>query len=246
MNALSTSEDVLLFISETMQPSENIINLDSDDFATDENHESLFLDKIANFSHPRFASIPFWANSSIRGTLWCLTIVLNILVIRFYSKQKGSTRSNILALAYVDVIFAAFSVFVSLIQLLFVGSLVYNIFELVQFSIELVVFSNYLYPSLFLAIDRLIAVAFPHKVKDLSRKVRPIKWGLLVLNVLVISSLILMRFIVLPGSQVVYLILNPLRFVLLCVQRFGTPILYTTIVVLLLRSDKTLGHAVHG
>ena len=151
-----------------------------------------------------------------------------------------------MALSYADVIFAAFSVFVSLIQLFFVESLIYNVVDFVQFSIENVVFSSYLYPSLFLAIDRFIAVAFPHKVLDLSRKVRPVKWGLFVLNVLVISALILMRFIVFPGSQIVDSILRKVRFVLLCVQLFGTPILYTTIVVLLRRSNKTLGHAVHG
>ena len=144
MEALFTTEDVLLFVSETRQPLENILNLDSDNFATDKNHDLLFSDTIANFNHPRFGSIPFWANFSIRGTLWCLTIVLNILVIHYYSKEKGSTRSNILALSYADVIFAAFSVLVSLIQLFFVESLIYNVIDFVQFSIENVVFSNYL------------------------------------------------------------------------------------------------------
>ena len=81
---------MLLFVSETRQPFENILNLDNDNLATDKNHDLLFSDTIANFSHPRFGSIPFWANFFIRGALWCLTIVLNILVICYYSKEKGS------------------------------------------------------------------------------------------------------------------------------------------------------------
>ena len=246
MGDLFTTEDVLLFISETIERSENFLNIDHETFHRPKNSYSLFEENFVNFQHPRFGAIPFWINFSIRGALWCITIVLNVLVIRYYSKEKGSTRSNILALSYVDVIFAALSFFASLIQLFFVNSLVYNVIDVIQFSIENVILSNYLYPSLFLAVDRFIAVAFPHKVKDLLNKVRPIKWVVFVLNVLVVSVMISMKFVSFRGSKVVDSVLSLARFLLLCVQLFGTSALYTTIVVLLIRSNKTLGKATHG
>ena len=127
----------------------------------------------------------------------------------------------------------------------FFDSLLYNVIEVVQFSVEVVVIQTYLYPSLFLAVDRFIAVAFPHKVLDLSRKVRPIKWGLFVLNVLVVSVLAVLQFVEFPGSVIVNSILRPVRLLLLGIQLFGPFSLYMAMTVLLIRSNKTIGHAMH-
>ena len=245
MDVLFTTEDVLLFVSETMQTTESFENLDHDFFLKNQDYYSFVLEAVADFKHPRFASIPFWTNFSIRASIWCITIVLNVLVIRFYSKEKGSTRSNILALSYADVIFAAFSVFASLVQLLFLNNLAFNIIDMTQFLIEVVFLNNYLNPSLFLAVDRFVAVAFPHKVLDLSRKIRPIKWLFFALNVLVVSSMLLVK-LVFFGPKVVDLVSTLATFSLLGLQLFGTFALYTTIVVLLIRSNKTLGQVTQG
>ena len=248
MDDLFTTEDVLLFVFETTETSDDFENVNHELYLTQLNTDSLFEANIKNFGHPLFFRIPFWTNFFTRGVLWCITIIFNVLVIRYYSKGKGSTRLNILALSYVDVIFAVFSVFASLIQLLFVNSLGCKVIEVVHFSIEVVVFSNYLYPSLFLAVDRFIAVAFPHKVMDLSRKVQPIKWGLLVSNVLVVFTHLLLKFVAFPGSAgtVPYLLLRMARLLFFGIQLFGTFALYMMTAVLLFRSNKTLGQATHG
>ena len=133
--------------------------------------------------HLFFAKVTFWEDYFIRLGLWCLAIVLNAFVIRHYSKERGSTRSYILALAFLDLSLSAFQVCASSIQL-FVNESLYIYMGMMRYSFSLMVFSHYLYPSLFLAVDRFIAVAFPHKVFDISRKVRPFKFVLVSLNVL--------------------------------------------------------------
>ena len=103
MNELFSTEDMLLFVSETFQSSDSDLNLEKDFVQNHNVFDSSLVAKIANFKHPLFATIPFWTNFYIRGSLLFFTLVLNILVIRFYSNGKGSTRSNILALSYIDV-----------------------------------------------------------------------------------------------------------------------------------------------
>ena len=246
MYDLFTTEDVLLLVSETIQTSHSDLNLENDLVLTHNVFVSSFVANIANFKHPLFATIPFWTNFYIRGSLLFFTLVLNILVIRFYSNGKGSTRSNILALSYIDVLLAVISSLAFLLQLVVVDKLLFNVISVVQYSIENVVFSNYLYPSLFLAVDRFIAVSFPHKVLGLSRKIRPIKFVFVVLNILVVTAMILMRLVAFPGSEIALSAFNLARLLFLCVQLFGTLALYSTIVVLLIRSNKALRHATHG
>ena len=172
-------------------------------------------------------------------------MVLNAFVLRHYSKERGSTRSYILALVFLDLIFSAVQVLASSIQL-FVNELLYIYLGMIRFSLSALVFSHYLYPSLFLAVDRFIAVRFPHKVFSISRKVRPFKFVLVVLNLLAVIVRLFVELVLGPKFSVLLPIMKLVVLGFLCIQLLGCLALYSAVIVLLVKSGKTLKQARHG
>ena len=235
------------FSTEDMQTSVSFFTQPSDSFVADvDSINSQLEPNLENLYRSVYAEVPFWEDYFIRLGLWCLAIVLNAFVIRHYSKEKGSTRSYILALAFLDLSLSAFQVCASSIQL-FVNESLYIYIGMIRYSFSLMVFSHYLYPSPFLALDRFIAVGFPHRVFDISRKVRPVKFVLVILNVLAVTTRLFVELVLRPKSVVLFSIPKLVVFVFaVIIQLFGCLALYTAVIVLLVRSGKTLKHAKHG
>ena len=192
---------------------------------------------------PIFAGIPFWTNFYIRLSLMLVIIVFNALIIRHYSKDKGSIRSYVLALALLDVFVASASIVTSLLQLI-ENTTLYLCSGIALYSASVTVYHIYLYPSLFLALDRFIAVAFPHKAFAITPKVRPAKFVLVALNLSATIPHICSQLGL--TSKFVGNILNLTTLLFFCIRLFGCLILYVAVVVLLLRSERTLKQSKHG
>ena len=190
-----------------------------------------------------FAEVPFWANFAIILGLMSSVAVLNALIIRYYSKNGGSIRSYILALAMLDLFVAFINVVTSLLELID-NEFLYSLLGVARFSISVTFFNIYLYPSLFLALDRCIAVAFPHKLISVLHKVRPAKFALVACNIAAVIPNIFAELGF--GTKLFLLVTNLVTLVFLCIQLFGCLALYCTVVVLLLRDGKNLNHSKHG
>ena len=105
--------------------------------------------------------------------------------------------------------------------------------------------SNTKAPSLFVAVDRFIAVAYPHKVTSFSGKSKIIKCVLIVLNILLVIARVSCQFVLNPDSLLLF-ISNILTLVFICMQLSGCVALYASIVVILMKSAKTIRNASHG
>ena len=190
-----------------------------------------------------FTGIPFWTDFYIRLCLMSVIIVLNALIILHYSKDRGSIRSYVLALALLDIFVAFTNIVTSLLQLIDNTTLDFFL-GITRFSASGTVFNIYLYPSLFLALDRCIAVAFPHKAFALTPKVRPAKFFLVVLNLSATIPHICSQLGL--TSKLISLITNLATLLFFCIQLFGCLFLYCAVVILLLKSGRSLNQSKHG
>ena len=216
-------------------------------------HDSLKLDNNSHVSEDSgnlnyesiFERLPFWIDSVISLSLWSIAIVLNAFVVRHYWKEKESTnRLYVLALALIDLSFTVFNIFAFLIQF-YVKRFLCTFYAIARFTSGVVVYSLYLYPSLFLAVDRFIAVAFPHKVKDIAPKTRIFKLVVIVLNIFSVIARLSFGYILGEESSIVF-ITNILTLFFIFIQLFGCVIFYTTIVIILIRSSKAIDQSEHG
>ena len=150
-----------LFSTEDMQTSVSVfVESLSEGFVADV-ESSNFKSESDGFSSI-FAGIPFWTDFYVRLCLMSVIIVFNALIVRHYFKDAGSIRSYVLALALLDIFVAFTNIVTSLLQLID-NTTLYFFLGATRYSASVMVFNIYLYPSLFLALDRCIAVAFPHK-----------------------------------------------------------------------------------
>ena len=229
-----------LFSTEDLQTSVSVSSQSIESFVSD--LES-FNSNAENGFSSIFAEIPFWTDFSIRLSIMSLIIVLNAFIIRYYSKDGGSICSYVLALALLDLAVASTTIVTFLLQLID-NEFLYFWVGIARFSVSLAVFNMYLYPSLFLALDRCIAVAFPHKVFSVSRKIRPVKFILVALNISASIPHILAELKL--ATELAIIITNLVTLAFFCIQLFGCLALYCTVVVLLIRVGKNLNHSKHG
>ena len=148
-----------------------------------------------------------------------------------------------MALALLDVFVASASIVTSLLQLI-ENTTLYLCSGIALYSASVTVYHIYLYPSLFLALDRFIAVAFPHKAFAITPKVRPAKFVLVALNLSATIPHICSQLGL--TSKLISLITNLATLLFFCIQLFGCLFLYCAVVILLLKSGRSLNQSKHG
>ena len=128
--------------------------------------------------------VPMWQHICIIWTLFVLGSILNGFVIKVYWRIKSTCRVYVLAMAVIDLVCLNF-VLLPRFVLLFLGEgLLREVVELIRHEIAILIFSVHTTIPFLLALDRLVAVLFPHKLHIMLKRVRPLKVVALSLDVL--------------------------------------------------------------
>ena len=112
---------------------------------------------------------------AITAVVIVLTIFFNTLVALYYRKAKTSNRPYVLALVVLDFVCVLFVLPLIFIQNFEQSNTFTAALEQVRNITGVWIFLLYLMPSFFLAVDRFMAVFFPHKFKLWSKKIRNFK-----------------------------------------------------------------------
>ena len=172
-----------------------------------------------------------------------LTVFFNCLVIKFYLNTKECSRPYILALAGIDL-GVVFCTLIPNILLTFVtndAKLFEAIFTFYQTTVGLG-FGLYLYPSLFLAVDRFFVVLFPLKFREMKVYVRCFKCAQLSIHVACI--IIAVIFAGVYGSESLSFGVMKLIFIsLLAFVLWSITVMYTTMVVMIIKTSRQMAPA---
>ena len=124
-----------------------------------------------------FKPIPTWQHVC---AIWLLLVtgwVTNSIIIKIYWRLKSNNRIYVLTMAFMDMNALTF-VLLPRFAVLFLGNgLLRSVIELARHSTAILIFTLYMLLPLFLALDRFVAVSYPHKMKDNLERLRPLKIG---------------------------------------------------------------------
>ena len=187
--------------------------------------------------------IPFTHQIVLSAVIAFLTVFLNSLVCKHYLNSKECTRPYILALVCIDLALV-FSTLVSNVLLHLVThneKLLEAIFIFSQTTFGLG-FGLYLYPSLFLAVDRFVVVLFPLKYREMTGQIRCFKGVLLGIHATdiiadVIVSMLFGTFS-LPSVITIFISMLLIIFVLLSIT-----VLYSTMVGMIIKTSRQMAPA---
>ena len=141
-----------------------------------------------------FQELPYLHEVITSSIIFCVGLVLNALILRCYWSVKTSTAVYIRVLAAYDVMVLTFNLAIKILTGIFLISKL-SVIEQVRELIGRLLMSNAMLGPLFMALDRILIVAFPHSFKKHEKKMRITKISIAILqnvaavtwNVLVIS-----------------------------------------------------------
>ena len=211
--------------------SEQIATEVVDGFDDDVDGRSLVTSKVGSDSlmvhlHPQFAPVPFVDVVAISCLIAFFSLFLNSLVIVFYRKTKTSTRPYILMLAALDLFAVLFTLLPHLPLAYMEKSVAKTVLMTIRQYAGACSFSLYLVPIFYLALDRFMAVSFPHKFKVLAPKMRPFKVGLIVLLILLNVAHFVIEMVI-PGN--ISLIPAFTGWFIILIMLIASPVLYLAI-----------------
>ena len=175
-----------------------------------------------------------------------ISIILNFFVLRYYWRVRDSTRPYILSLVALD----SFTMLFALLPM----SLVFYMRSEAQASFIILNFTNsftrfvsitYLYPSLFLALDRFLAVQYPHKFRVLAPKLKRVKLAFVLCTFVygIITGVLQMFFSV---NSLMYVIGGSLNILVILSQLLGSIVLYSLTAYRVLKSGRKMAENRHG
>ena len=173
-----------------------------------------------------------------------LSFFLNALVVKFYIKSKQHCRSYILALVGLDWFLILFGLG-QFVALSFIDDISTFIVVLNMFMVATNFgFGLYLYPSLFLAVDRFVVVIFPLKFREMKWKIFSFK-----------TTLFGVHFAAAVADSVIQIVYKPgsfpstvMKFIVIAMDLFellALAVMYTTIVVMIIKTNRELAAARH-
>ena len=193
-----------------------------------------------------FTEIPPVHSTVIWLVLLALTLSLNPIVWWHYYGVKSSNRPYVLAFVVLDVGSAVFAMIPGVIK--------ENVVNVEILPIAIFYAPNtwgavnaavYLYPSLFLALDRFLAVYFPHKFREMSVKTRVFKIVMVSLSVMNSIGLILSESF-LGYTSIVFLISLLIHWFLIALELVLSVVIYAAIVVKIVRSSQKFSGNKHS
>ena len=238
-----STDDFLLFLSE--QVSTEVV----DGFDDDVDGRSLVTSQVGSDAlmvhlHPRFSPVPFVDAVAISCSIAFLSLFHNSFVIVFYRKTNTSARPYILLLAALDLKYVHFILLPNVGLGLMEESVAKTVLKTIRRYAGSCLFLLYLVPTFYLALDRFLAVFFPHKFKVLAPKMRPFKVGLFVVSILLNVAHFAIEMII-PGN--ISLIPFFIGWFIVLIMLLVSPVLYVAIFCqLMVSARKMAGHTASG
>ena len=154
---------------------ENIFTSE-ENFQVDEREENGMTEPVSTFFVDQaFASIPQWHRVTIIACIYVIGCFVNALILRIYWRLESSNRLYVLAMALQDLFCLHFVLLPPIFRMFAPSDHIRDVISVVRATSGFVYFNTYLIAPLLLAIDRFVAVMFPHKVLIILPKLRPIK-----------------------------------------------------------------------
>ena len=131
-----------------------------------------------------FPHIPEWQHICAIWSIFIVGWILNLLVIKVYSGLKSGNSVYVLAMAVIDLCFLSFALLPRFFMLFLKDGFILQLVSLCRFLAVIFLMTQYMLMPLFLALDRFVAVKYPLSKKYIHKKLRPVKIGLILSNVL--------------------------------------------------------------
>ena len=192
-----------------------------------------------------FQPLPLLPAAIITWSFFALSLVLNSLVFRHYFWSQARTKVYVLALIVLDLFSIVFNLVPKFVLYFVTDRAAFVVLSCIRFFTVVVLFGSYLYPSLFLALDRFLAVYFPHKFHLLFGRVRVGKIIAVSLNV-AISSTDAVCTLLFGIKSSTALLVKAVNWLFLLTQLIVSVVLYVAIVVQLLTSSNKLAGCVNN
>ena len=225
------TEEILIDISKTSGQFENTVDPDNILRSAPEWKFSAGVEKF-------FKPAPTWQHVCV---IWLLLVtgwVTNSVIIKIYWRLKSSNRVYVLAMAFMDLTNLTFVLLPRFILMFLGQSVVREVIELIRYTIGILIFNLYILLPLFLALDRFVAVTYPHKMKDYIRRLRVLKVGCIAHCCLQVVALLTTE--VLFGTESVWLIVILYNTLALFVEALSALVLYVIIAVKIMMSTKRM------
>ena len=150
----------------------------------------------------------------------------------------------ILLLAALDCIFVLVVLLPNPVIALMYDSPAKTVLKTLRYYAATSLFTLYLNPTFYLALDRFIAVFFPHKFKVLAPKMRPLKVGLFVMQILC-NGMHGVFELFLPNLAKFSLIPMVIGWLIVLTVLIASPVLYLAIFCKLMVSDRKMAGQRH-
>ena len=173
--------------------------------------------------------------------IFSLGMLLNAIILRGYWKEKSATSTYFKAFAVIDMTIVGFMLIRRVLRFVWPNNI--NVFFL-DILVTNLIGSLYNFGPMFLAMDRCLIVAFPHKFREYEGRMRVAKGGMLLFLTSTGFTLSMLYRFGDPDSTVAVL-LKMLGGVATVLQIFAIVVLYAVIVVKVLTSDRKLKASRH-
>ena len=136
------------------------------------------------FVESLFEPLPKWQQTCIIWVLVVLGWILNSVVIKIYWRIKSCSRKYVLAMTFIDLVCLNFALLPRFFLLFLEPSLLREIVKFVRHLITMFAFSIYPTIPLCLALDRLMAVIYPHRLHTMLQRLLPAKIAFICVDML--------------------------------------------------------------
>ena len=187
-----------------------------------------------------FTPVKMVEETAIYFSLLTIGLVLNSIILRCYWKEKSATSTYFRAFAVFDMLALMIGLAYQVIYIFEIGN---PIMTSVSRIMQNLVADLYNFGPLFLALDRIMVVAFPHKFREYEGKMRFGKrclfFGMVALSLPLSASLII------DPTSIVTRTLRAVVILVVFIQILAIVVLYTAIVMKVMTSDRKMKSSRH-
>ena len=179
--------------------------------------------------------------SAMAITIFSLGMLLNIIILRVYWKDKSATSTYFRAFAVIDVSGVAILLIRQFLLVVWTDN---TDIRFVGFALTNLFAGLYNFCPMFLGMDRCLIVSFPHNFREHEGKLRVAK-GSMVLVVTTLSLALSMLYRLDDPGSTATVVLEMLAFIVAVLQIITIVVLYAIIVVKVLMSDRKMKTSRH-